>query len=201
MPEEDIETAELKERIEQGVERVLEEEGGGSPRWMLYLSLSTAIIAVFAAVASLESGANSNDAILEKNEAVLNQAKASDKWSYYQAKGVRAFFATTESDLLEASNPALAIKLRETARHYGAEQEEITKQAKSFEEKVAESNGKAERFLERHHRFAVSVTLFQVAIALCAIAALTRRRKLWFVGLVAGSIGLVAFGQGLSSLV
>ena len=71
MPEEDIETAELKENVEQSVERALEEEREKSS-WTVYLSLSTAIIAVFAAVASLESGANSNDAILEKNDAVLN---------------------------------------------------------------------------------------------------------------------------------
>ncbi len=46
MPEEDLETAELKERIEEGVEKALE-RGEGSPKWTLYLSLSTAIIAVF----------------------------------------------------------------------------------------------------------------------------------------------------------
>src|ERR1044071_6288484 len=97
MPEEDLETAELKERIDQGVEKALE-EGAGAPRWMLYLSLSTAIIAVFAAIASLESGANSNDAILEKNEAVLGQCRASDQWSYYQAKGVKGSLASAEAD-------------------------------------------------------------------------------------------------------
>jgi hypothetical protein len=95
MPEEDVETAELKERIEEGVERALEEDGRPGARWTLYLSLSTAIIAVFAAVASLESGANSNDALLEKNEAVLAQAKASDQWEFYQAKGIKAFIAAT----------------------------------------------------------------------------------------------------------
>src|SRR5215831_17274628 len=99
MPEEDLKTAELKERIDEGVEKALE-EGAGAPRWTLYLSLSTAIIAVFAAIASLESGANSNDAILEKNEAVLSQSKASDQWSYYQAKGVKAAVANAEADLL-----------------------------------------------------------------------------------------------------
>jgi hypothetical protein len=196
MPEEDIETAELKERIEEGVERALE-EGGGIPHWTLYLSLTTAIIAVFAAVASLESGANSNDALLEKNEAVLDQAKASDAWSYFQAKGLKAFYAGNQSEMLASSNPALAEKLRQSAQHESAEQEELAKRARALEEKVAESNARAEHFLARHHRFAVSVTLFQVAIALCAIAALTRRKNLWFVGLVGGAIGIIIFGQGL----
>src|SRR5438270_9289540 len=117
MPEEDLETTELKERIEEGVEKALE-EGGGAPRWTLYLSLSTAIIAVFAAIASLESGANSNDAILEKNEAVLSQSKASDQWAYYQAKGVKASLATAESDMVLRENAELGAKLRGDARRY-----------------------------------------------------------------------------------
>jgi hypothetical protein len=196
MPEEDLETAELKERIDQGVEKALE-EGAGAPRWMLYLSLSTAIIAVFAAIASLESGANSNDAILEKNEAVLSQSKASDQWSYYQAKGVKGSLASAEADMVSPTNAELGTKLRADARRYKSEQDEIERAAHELEAKVEESNKRAERFLERHHKFAISVTLFQVAIALSAIAALTRRKVLWFVGLGASTAGLAMFVTGL----
>ena len=131
MPEEDLETAELKERIEEGVEKALE-EGGGGPRWTLYLSLSTAIIAVFAAIASLESGANSNDAILEKNEAVLNEARASDQWAYYQAKGVKSSLANTEADLAAASNAELAVRAMAEAKRYKSEQDAIEKAAVSM---------------------------------------------------------------------
>jgi hypothetical protein len=196
MPEEDLETAELKERIDEGVEKALE-EGGRAPRWTLYLSLSTAIIAVFAAIASLESGANSNDAILEKNEAVLSQSKASDQWSYYQAKGVKGSLASAEADMVASTNADLSTKLRADARRYKTEQDEIEKAAHELEAKVEESNKRAERFLERHHKFAISVTLFQVAIALSAIAALTRRKVLWFVGLGASVAGLAMFATGL----
>jgi hypothetical protein len=201
MPEEDLETAELKERIEEGVERALESEGGRSPRWTLYLSLSTAIIAVFAAIASLQSGANSNDAILEKNDAILSQSKASDQWAYFQAKGVKASLALSQAEMLGASNPELSAKFRSDAKRYKAEQDEIEKLARELEAKVEESNLRSERFLERHHRFAISVTLFQIAIALSAIAALTRRKALWFVGLAASAVGLGLFIRGfLSSL-
>jgi hypothetical protein len=195
MPEEDLETAELKERVEEGAEKALE-EGGGGPRWTLYLSLSTAIIAVFAAIASLQSGANSNDAILEKNEAVLGEAKASDQWAYYQAKGVKSSLAKAEGELAGASNAALAARAMEEAKRYKSEQDEIEKKAHELEKKVEESNERAERFLERHHRFALSVTMFQVAIALSAIAALTRRKALWWVGLAASAIGLAMFVHG-----
>jgi hypothetical protein len=202
MPEEDLETPELKERIEEGVERALEKaEERGSQRWTLQLSLSTAIIAVFAAVASLQSGANSNDAILEKNEAVLNQSKASDQWAYYQSKGVKASLAAARAELTADSKPEISAKAGNEAERYKKEQDEIEHGARELEAKVRESNEKAERFLERHHRFALSVTLFQIAIALCAIAALTKRKALWFVGLAASAVGLGLFVRGLLAAV
>jgi hypothetical protein len=196
MPEEEFETAELKERIDEGIERAREAEERPTARWTMYLSLSTAIIAVFAAVASLESGANSNDAILEKNEAVLNQSKASDRWAYYQAKGVKASLLLIEAEVAADSKVELSSKLREEAKRYKSEQEEIERTAYELEAKVKESNERAERFLDRHHRFAISVTLFQIAIAQCAIAALVRRKPLWFVGLTASVMGLGFFVAG-----
>jgi hypothetical protein len=196
MPEEELETAELKERIDQGVENALEGGERQSPRWTTYLSLSTAIIAVFAAVSALESGANSNEAILEKNEAVLSQSKASDQWAYYQAKGVKAAIAAGQAEMAAEGRPELARKMRAEADRYKLEQEEIEKSARELENKVKESNERAEKFLDRHHRFAFSVTMFQNAIALCAIAALTRRKRLWFLGLTAGAAGLALFVHG-----
>jgi hypothetical protein len=195
MPEEDIETAELKESVEASVEHALEAEREKSS-WTVYLSLSTAIIAVFAAVASLESGANSNDAILEKNDAVLNQSKASDQWALYQAKGIRAELVHGEGEFAEATNPALASKLRDESARLKTEQPLLQEQARSLEEKVEAHNARAERLLERHHRFAISVTLFQIAVALCAIAALMKKKPLWLVALGASSIGLVLFVLG-----
>jgi hypothetical protein len=195
MPEEEFETSELKERLEEGLERALGEERPAL-RWMMYLSLSTAIIAVFAAVAALESGANSNDAILKKNEAILNQSKASDRWAYYQAKGVKASIATIEAEVAAGSQAELASRLRDEAKRYKSEQDEIERSAHEFEAGVKESNEAAERLLNRHHRFAISVTLFQIAIALCAIAALVRRKPLWLVGLASSALGIGFFVAG-----
>jgi hypothetical protein len=195
MPEEELE---LKESVDESVERALEAEREKAG-WTVYLSLSTAIIAVFAAVASLESGANSNDAILEKNEAVLHQSKASDQWSFFQAKGTRSALLNGESEFVAATNLALSSKLKDEAVRMKLEQGEIEHKARELEADVEEHNARAERLLARHHRFAFSVTLFQIAVALCAIAALVRRKPLWFVGLFASAIGLVLFVSGFLS--
>ncbi len=195
MPDEDLETNELKASVEEGVEHAFESEQA-KRGWSVYLSLSTAIIAVFAAVGSLESGGNSNDAILEKNDAVLDQSKASDEWALYQAKGIRATVLSGESEFAGSANPDLALKLKGEVARLRAEQPDLEKVARSLEADVGAHNLRAGHLLYRHHRFAISVTLFQIAVALCAIAALMRRKPLWIVALAASSVGLVLFILG-----
>jgi Domain of unknown function (DUF4337) len=204
MPEEGLETQELKERLEEAQEKLAEErkeaERERGPGWTLSLSLSTAIIAVFAAVASLLSGSYANGAILAKNEAVLSQARASDQWAYYQAKGIKQSIYASEAEGLGGANPAQAAKLQEQANHYKDEQSEVEKRARELEARVEEAGKAADESLERHHQFAISVTIFQVAIALSAIAALTRRKPLWFVSLAVGAGGLAFFLRGLAGV-
>jgi sulfite exporter TauE/SafE len=51
----------------------------------------------------------------------------------------------------------------------------------------AESN----QHIARHEKLASSVTLFQIGIAISAIAVLTKRRLFWFVGLAFGCAGMI----------
>ncbi len=51
--------------------------------WISWVALSTAILAVLAAIAGLLSGQHAN-------EAMMNQIEASDQWNYYQAKSIKA---------------------------------------------------------------------------------------------------------------
>jgi len=196
MPEEDIETGELKERLDQALE---EREHG--PRWMQYLSISTAILAVLAAVASLESGAYSNDALLAKNDGVLQQARASDAWSHFQAKGTRATIVGTQAEVLSESNPTTTSHLRQEAERYRSEQKELEATARKLEEAVKEDNERAEALIERHHQFARAVTFSQIAIALSAIAALVRRKWLWLTALGAGAVGIAFLARGFFGVV
>ena len=85
MPEEGIETQELKEKLEEARENAEEQRAP----WLTWLSLSTAVLAVMAAVASLESGDHANEAIVIKTDATLSQSAADDAWSFYQARSIK----------------------------------------------------------------------------------------------------------------
>lgn len=221
MPEEDLETSELKEQIDQRLEEHEHAHAHGhahahshgkppGPVWLRYLPLSTAMIAVFAAVASLQSGGSSNEAILEKSDAMLNQSLASDKWAEYQAKSVKGRLSLSEAKIVDVAGEAIKdlqpevqarfAKLRtefdSEAKRYEGEAKPLREAAEEFEHKVEESNKLSAALMERHHRFAFSVTLLQIAIALSAIAALTRRRPLWYLGIAVSFAGVVMFVLG-----
>ena len=197
MPEEGLETQELKERLDEAQEHAEHARHGGheghaghrgpATPWITWLSLSTAIIAVLAAIAALESGSFANDAIVEKNDAVLHQSKADDAWAYYQAKGGLAVLYATQAEL--APRPELAAHWRAEAEREKNERQEKRGVAEEEEKRVVEMDEKSEHSLHVHHEFAKSVTIFQVAIALSAIAALTRRKAMWWVSLAVGAVG------------
>ena len=54
------------------------------------IALTTALLAAFGAVASLHAGGTVNEALVLKTEAGRLQAEASDQWTYYRAKGIKA---------------------------------------------------------------------------------------------------------------
>jgi hypothetical protein len=174
--EDENEALELREHLEHAVEH--------SQGWRRYLALSTALIAVLAAIASMLSGQYANLAILEKNNAILNTSRASDVWNLYQAKGLKrnlddAFFR-------QYGDSALA----KEASRYRHEQDSIATVARDFERKTEEADQKSESLMEHHHVLAISVTLFQIAIALSAISALLGQKLVWY-----GSLGLALAGS------
>src|SRR5215471_14623058 len=137
MPEDEFETTEFKEKLEEATERAVE-VAEQRARWIVYLSFSTALIAVLAALAALESGTFANAALIEKNEALLAQTQASDQWAFYQAKSVKAAIYASQAAVTQSSNPDLSRKAQQEADRYSKEEEEINKAAKEKEKEVAE---------------------------------------------------------------
>ena len=195
MPEDDFETTEMKERLEQATEHAVEAAEHRS-RWVVHLSFSTALIAVFAAIAALESGTYSNEALLQENEALLTQTKASDQWAYYQAKSVKAAIYATQAAATRSSNLELAEKDQKEADRYAAEEQEISRTANELEKEVKRDNELSGKSMDHHHRFAYAVTMFQISIALSAVAALSRQKVLWLAGLTISFLALVYFVDG-----
>jgi Domain of unknown function (DUF4337) len=193
MPEAGIETHELREQLEEQRHHAGGHGHEDGPSWMTALSLSTALIAAIAAVAALYAGSLANEAIVLKNDAVLLQAKASDEWAFYQSKKIKQHLYDTQSELMPAEKQE---KFRKEAEREKDEAKKIQDEARELDKKVTERNEQSEHALHVHHLFARAVTIFQVAIALAAIAALSKKRPMWYVSLVGGALGIFFAAQG-----
>jgi NAD-specific glutamate dehydrogenase len=184
MPESpEIETESLHESIREE----LEKEGGG---FLRKIALSTALLAVLAAVASLRAGATVNHALLLRTDATQLQSQASDQWAYYQAKGVKAAVQDSIRTSWVAAGKEPPAQVTEKIERYEKEQEAIKEKAVELEKERDAKVKESDHLLHGHHGYANAVAMFQVAIALGAIAALTRSRAVWVGSLVVGLGGL-----------
>jgi hypothetical protein len=167
---------EMEIPIEAVHEHIHHEAHHSQEQWVSMVALSTAILAGMAAIASLLSGLNANTSIRET-------VKASDQWSYYQAKNVKATILQMKIDLLTSLDKPVPkgdkTKVDEEKQKMAVIQEDANKLVRSADERF-----------ERHENLAPSVTWFQVAVAVSAIAVLTKRRWFWYLSLVFGAIAL-----------
>ena len=162
MEEIEIPTEHLHEAINEKAEELFEKK----EKWTLMVAISTALMAVFAAIAGLMAGHHSNEALIE-------QIKSSDQWAYYQAKSIKA-----EIRALKPEGSSLS----------GKTPEQTKQEAEDIKRKAEEAQKNSEYHLAKHVLLARAVTLLQVAIAISAIAILTRKRFMWIIGI------LIAFG-------
>ncbi len=154
------------------------------------ISVTMAILAVCVAVVSL-LGHRSH------TEELLLQNRATDQWSYYQAKNIRRHNYEMGVDLLsmvEFKDKAQADKVREKyqkeAERYTKEQAEIEDQAKDLEKDSAREQRKA-------NRFDLGEVFLEIALVISSLALLSRKRFYWFLGIVSGLAGLGVAATGL----
>ena len=115
MEEIEIPTEHLHETIKEKAEELL---GKDESKLSMYIAICTALMAVIAAIAGLLAGHYSN-------EALIDQIKSSDRWSFYQAKSIKA-----EIHILQ---PAVAGVVHKSGEQIKKEEEEIKIQAEQFE--------------------------------------------------------------------
>jgi uncharacterized protein DUF4337 len=189
VPEEpEIET----EKLHEAIKEELEHEGGA---FLRRIALTTALFAALAALAALRAGSTVNEALVFKTEAARLQAEASDQWTYYQAKGIKAAVqeASRTSWLAIGKEPPSLYE--QNQNRYSEEQLEIQKKAKDLEKERDEKSNEADHLLHIHHWFAYSVAILQVAIALGAVGALTRNRLVWVLSLLTGLGASILFAM------
>ena len=152
------------------------------------IALFTAVVATVGAIFAYMGGATQANAGLYKNNAAIKKTEASNQWNYFQAKSTKQSLAEVSRDL--APNTADREKYQAKIDRYEKEKKEIEADARKIEAESKDWDAKSDAQMHQHHRWAQATTALQVAIALAAIALLTRKKWLQWGMFGMGAIGL-----------
>lgn len=170
-------------------EERMDEAAEQEPRGLAgQLAVMTAVLATVAAIFSYLAGSTQADAALLKNDAAIRKTEAANQWGYYQAKGAKQNLAELG---MELSAPERKPFFRGEMARYEIDKAEIKAKAERLETESTAFDARSEERMHRHHRWAQATTALQIAIAMAAIALLTRKRWLEKAVLAMTGVGLV----------
>ena len=161
-----------------------------------------AALAMFLAITSV-AGGNAGD------DEILNQEKATNAYSYFQAKHIRATTFTIAADNLEAQLAAFGAQMAPEDR------QRLEQRVAAYRADAARLNGERQEILqwaidkeearERQTRvgpsFDTAEALFQIAIALASIAILLKRRAFLYPSATIGVVALLFMLNGFVDIV
>ena len=163
--------------------------GGEGAGMINQIAMFTAVIATIGAIFAYMGGATQANAGLYKNNAAIKKTEASNQWNYFQAKSTKQSLAEVSRDLA----PVAADKEKYQAKidRYEKEKKEIQANAEKIENEAKDWDKLSDAQMHLHHRWAQATTALQVAIALAAIALLTKKKWLEWGMFGMGGIGVV----------
>jgi len=174
------EADELKEAAERAKE----------VRELAPVSLTMAILAVLVATVTL-LGHRAH------TEELLLQTKATDQWSYYQAKNMRRNNLEALDEVLTALENTKAERAEEIHKHFREEIDKYRDQQKDIQGEAKELEAEVQKASRRADRFDLGEVFLEIALVVTSITLLTERRAYWYFGFVLAAIGIVCAASGL----
>jgi hypothetical protein len=129
-------------------------------------------------------------------QAVLHQSQASDHWAEYQADSVKKNLE--ESLALTVADDAVKKKLRDEADGFGGRQPALKQKALDQESLREQELANSEQKLRVKGLLDYAGMAAQVGIALASVAALTKTRVWYQVGLFAGILAFLITGYAIA---
>jgi hypothetical protein len=161
-------------------------------KWTGWLALSTAIMAVLAALTTLYMGKFSS-------RAIMSQGQESDQWAYYQAKSIKQHTFELSKNALDlqyrsqkALSPETVADYQKTLAKYGEDIKRYEGEKKEIKEKAEEIAKVKLKAQEMGGNFAYGLIFLQIALMLASISSLTKRKYLWYIALIC-NLGWIFF--------
>jgi hypothetical protein len=165
--------------------------------WEDWITKTTAVLAVFAALSSGQWGASNLRAILE-------QGRVNDGWSYYQAKSIKGHLADHLQGLAAAmaaerpAAPGTESPLAKLHAELEVEAKRLNTEKTTIEKEVHDYEQQRDSFVERSFWFEIAFACLQAGVVLSTIAAAAKKKPLFIAAIIAGILGafFVANGMG-----
>lgn len=157
-------------------DHVLEHAAEGGDSFSGKIAVTTAILATVGALFSYEVGSTQNEAAMYKNDAAIRKTEAANQWNFYQAKNNKQNLAELALSLPVSDKD----KYTQAIQRYAAEKADIKKEAEKLEAESKHWDETSEQTMHIHHRWALAMTLIQIAISISAITLLTRKQSLMY---------------------
>jgi Na+/glutamate symporter len=151
------------------------------------LAVITAILATVGAMFAYMGGATQANAGLYKNTAAIKKTEASNQWNYYQAKSSKQNLSELAVELAPEARKSF---YQDEVKRYKTEKAEVMAEAQKLDKESTEWDKKSDEQMHQHHRWAQATTALQIAIAMAAIALLTRKRWLEYAVFGVSAVGM-----------
>lgn len=151
------------------------------------VSITVAMLAVLAAVATSLETVESGRAITTSSESVLAQDKATDAWNEYQADSLKRHMLEIASD----QGGANAARYDKQSADQAVRQRAVKQQALQDEAERDRLVKESTDHEQRHHWLTGAATMLEIGIAMSTVTIITKRRPLWLAALGFGAAGLV----------
>jgi len=170
---------------DHAMEHAAQHEPGGMAG---QLAVITAILATVGAMFAYMGGATQANAGLYKNTAAIKKTEASNQWNYYQAKSSKQNLSELAVELAPEARKSF---YQDEIKRYKTEKAEVMLAAQKLDKESTEWDQKSDEQMHQHHRWAQATTALQIAIAMAAIALLTKKRWLEYAVFGVSAIGMV----------
>jgi hypothetical protein len=162
-------------------------------KWMTWVALTTAIMAVLAAITTLYMGKFSS-------RAILMQGQETNQWSYYQAKSIKSYLYEIQVEFMEMERLEGDSKAEKVnSARFGKALTRYKDAIKRYDKEKAEIKAKGDQLAkqkviaqDRGGNYGYALIFLQIGLMLSSIAALTKRKILWYFG-IAVTIGWLFF--------
>ena len=161
--------------------------------WMAWVALTTAVMAVLAAITTLYMGKYSS-------RAILMQGQETNQWGYYQAKSIKSYLYEIQTEFmemerLEGESKATKVNSRQFEKVLTRYKDAVKRYDKEKAEIKAKGDELAKQKVvaqDRGGNYGYALIFLQIGLMLSSIAALTKRKVLWYFGMLT-ALGWVFF--------